>query len=240
MCSWIDFMCSWSRMDFTLNTKVNDFNDFVKLRGELWITLGHFGITFDVWRWLWSHFEVTSASLLACEADFGITLGSLFAYDDDFVATLGSLCSHFWHLRAALATLWIHSGNSGIWGWFGITLGLLWYPFAPLGVSLWTFFMYFRIVWNRFDYEERVSRKYTFFQMILIILWYERSLVDHFGVTLALFLTSEDDIGVIGEDFGQTLDHVNDKKPTWADLGPPVKGKKCRATLRQGTRRGQG
>ena len=43
----------------------------------------------------WSHFEVTSASLLACEGDFGITLGSLFAYNDDFVATLGSLCGQF-------------------------------------------------------------------------------------------------------------------------------------------------
>jgi hypothetical protein len=43
--------------------KINDFNDFIKLRGELRITLGHFGITF--WRMkvtlepLWGHFGVT-------------------------------------------------------------------------------------------------------------------------------------------------------------------------------------
>ena len=75
--------------------KIDGFSDFIKLRGELWITLGHFGVTFGVWRGPWSYFGFTSASLLACEGDFGITLGSLFAYDDDFVATLGSLCGHF-------------------------------------------------------------------------------------------------------------------------------------------------
>jgi len=55
-----------------------------------------------------------------------------------------------------------------------------------------------------------------------------------------MILTSEDDFGLMGEDFDQTLDHMNDKKPTWADLEPPKNGKKGHATLRQGTRRGQG
>ena len=64
--------------------------------------------------------------------------------------------------------------------------------------------------------------------------------LDKFGVTLTLFLTSEDDSGLMGEDFDQTLNHMNDKKPTWTDLEPPLKGQKWSATLRQGTRRGQG
>ena len=118
--------------------KINDFNDLIKLRGELWITLGHFRVTFGVWRWLWSHFGVTSASLLACEGDFGITLGSLFAYDDDFVATLGSFCVHFWHVRGALGAFGRH---------FGVTLGALAAYGNDFGVALGSFWGQFGYLW---------------------------------------------------------------------------------------------
>ena len=93
----------------------------------MWITLGEFRVPFGVWKWLRSHFGVTSASLLACEGDFGVTLELLFAYDGDFVATLGSFCGHYWHVREALGALWV-------------TLGLFWehlqHMVVPLG-SLW-------------------------------------------------------------------------------------------------------
>ena len=112
-------------------------------------------------------------------------------------------------------------------GRLGATLGVLWGPFGVtggwLGGSLGTFLVYFRIVldrWgslqHRFDYEMHVSRKYTFFQLILMIFWYQLldlySLFDHFGVTLALILTSEGDFGLRCELFGRTLDHLGDKK----------------------------
>ena len=32
------------------------FNDFIKLLGELWMTLGHFGVTFARRKRLWGHF----------------------------------------------------------------------------------------------------------------------------------------------------------------------------------------
>ena len=75
---------------------------------------------------------------MACEDDFGVTLESLFVYDGDFVGTLGSFCGHYWHLRAALGTLWITLGvtlgaPAAYGGDFGVTLGLFWDQF---GVSL--------------------------------------------------------------------------------------------------------
>ena len=115
-----------------------DFDDFMLLRGELWITLGYFRVTFGVWERLWSYFRGTLVSLLACEGDCGVTLESLFAYDGDFVATLGSVCSHYWHLRAALGALsvtlgllWEHLRHMGVpsgslWGDFGISLESVW------------------------------------------------------------------------------------------------------------------
>ena len=48
-----------------------DFNDFIKLRGELWSTSGqHLAYECELW--------VTLASLLTCEIDFGASLGSLW------------------------------------------------------------------------------------------------------------------------------------------------------------------
>ena len=81
---------------------------------------------------------VTSASLLAREDYLGVTLELIFANEVDFVATLGSFCGNYWHLSAALGTVWVTLGvtlgalaASG--GAFGVTLGLFWYQF---GVSL--------------------------------------------------------------------------------------------------------
>ena len=71
--------------------KINDFNDFIKLRGELWITLGHLG------------------SLLAYEGDFGATLGSLRHHFWHVKATLGSLWNHFSHMMVTSWELWGHS-----------------------------------------------------------------------------------------------------------------------------------
>ena len=75
---------------------------------------------------------------MAYEDDIGVTLESLFAYDGDFVATLGSLGGHFWHLRAALGTLWVTLevtlGILAAYGSdFGVTLPLFW---DQSGVSL--------------------------------------------------------------------------------------------------------
>ena len=47
---------------------------------------------------------------------------------------------------------------------------------------------------------------------------------DHFEVTLALFLTSEDDFRLLGELFGHTLDHVGDTKAIWGGFGCPLEG----------------
>ena len=48
-----------------------DFNDFIKLWGDLWTILGQiFAYECD--------FGVTLASLLTCDVDFGATLGSLW------------------------------------------------------------------------------------------------------------------------------------------------------------------
>ena len=83
---------------------------------------------------------------MACEGDFGVTLESLFAYDGDFVATLGSFCGHYWHLRAALGTLWVTLGVTlgalaaygvafvgSLWGDFGISLGSVWVSVGDFG-----------------------------------------------------------------------------------------------------------
>ena len=48
-----------------------DFNDFIKLRGELWSTSGQ-NLAYECELW------VTLASLLTCEIDFGASLGSLW------------------------------------------------------------------------------------------------------------------------------------------------------------------
>ena len=48
-----------------------DFNDFIKLRGELWSTSGQI-LAYECELW------VTLASLLTCEIDFGASLGSLW------------------------------------------------------------------------------------------------------------------------------------------------------------------
>ena len=82
---------------------------------------------------------------MACEGDFRVTLESLFAYDGDFVGTLGSFCGHYWHLRAALGTLWVtlgfplgalaaYGGDFG--GHFEVILGSVWGPFGYLCVTL--------------------------------------------------------------------------------------------------------
>ena len=48
-----------------------DFNDFIKLWGELWIILGQI-LAYEC------DFGITLALLLTCEVDFGGTLGSLW------------------------------------------------------------------------------------------------------------------------------------------------------------------
>ena len=88
---------------------------------------------------------------MACEGEFGVTLESLFAYDGNFVATLGSFCGHYWHLRAALGTLWVtlevtlgvlaaYGGDVGAtlglsWDQFGVSLGIC----GRLWVTCWSF-----------------------------------------------------------------------------------------------------
>ena len=52
----------------------SDFNDFIKLWGALWTTLGQ---------------------ILAYECDFGVILASLLTFEVDFGATLGSLWDDF-------------------------------------------------------------------------------------------------------------------------------------------------
>ena len=47
---------------------------------------------------------------------------------------------------------------------------------------------------------------------------------DHFEVTLALFLTSEDDFRLLGELFGHTLEHVGGMMPIWGGFGSPLEG----------------
>ena len=41
---------------------------------------------------------------------------------------------------------------------------------------------------------------------------------------MALFLTSEGDVGLLGELFGRTLGHVGDKKAIWGCFGRPLEG----------------
>ena len=62
-------------------------------------------------------------------------------YDGDFVGTLGSFCGHYWHLRAALGTLWVTLGFdlgalAAYGGDFGVILGSVWGQFGYLWVTL--------------------------------------------------------------------------------------------------------
>ena len=92
---------------------------FGLLSGHFWylkVTLGppwgHFGVAFGMRMRLWGHF------------------GIFFAYDGDFLATLGTQGDHVLLFEGGfgdtLGSLWGYLGSTcGIWGDFGVTLGLL-------------------------------------------------------------------------------------------------------------------
>ena len=52
---------------------------------------------------------------------------------------------------------------------------------------------------------------------------------------MALFLISEDDFGLLGELFGRTLGHVDDKKAIWGDFEPHLETQKGRTIQRRGS-----
>ena len=108
----------------------------------------------------WSHFEVTSASLLACEGDFGIDsriwwwlcgnfgiiLCSLLACEGGF----GAFGRHFGVTLGALAAY----GNA-----FGVALGSFWGQFGYLWVTLRHLMVTLQSLLSHFGYVKDRFRK---------------------------------------------------------------------------------
>ena len=135
-----------------------DLNDFIRWWGQLDVA---FGITFDVWGWLWAHFGVSLGSLLVYEGhfeplwdhfgrtfrtwwrlggNFGVILWSRLAFEGGFGGTLGLLWGHLRYMGVPLGSFW---------GGFGSSLGSVWVSvgdfvsldghFALMVGSLWVY-----------------------------------------------------------------------------------------------------